>query len=494
MTTMTFSTHSTMGTDDCIFSLASDGSLGVVAQKLNDDCGGLVQKAVSKARLAPSSVVTVTDSNCRHLVGLVASKPDDKDTESSLTEALMFGGKAYETAHQLGMEKFVCVFEPKDKVCSGSEASWVAMGASLKAHRFDRYRSQLKDDEKPCVKQLEIVCDDDKNASVLWKQEEHLVEGVCLARDLVFEPANVLTPKQFAQQCDELKKLGVTVEIFDKKKLTQLKMGALLGVAQGSANEPYVAIMQWNGGAQEKPLAFIGKGVTFDTGGISIKPSSGMEEMKMDMAGAAAVTGLMRCLAGRKAKVNAIGMVGLVENMPSSTAQRPGDIVHSYSQQTIEVLNTDAEGRLVLADLLSYCNEKFEPQLMINLATLTGAIIVALGNDHAGLFSNDDQLAQRLQDAATRTGEDLWRLPLGKNFDKMLDSTIADMQNITNKRGAGSITAAQFLHRFVGKTPWAHLDIAGVAWSDKPTSISAKGGSGYGVRLLDEFVRQNYEG
>jgi leucyl aminopeptidase len=314
-----------------------------------------------------------------------------------------------------------------------------------------------------------------------------------LARDLVNEPANVLTPKEFAKRASQLKKLGCSVEILDEKAMKSLKMDALLGVARGSRNPPRMAIIHWKGGkSRDKPVAFVGKGVTFDTGGISLKPAGGMEDMKGDMGGAAAVTGLMHALAARKAKANVVGILALVENMPDGDAQRPGDIVKSMSGQTIEVLNTDAEGRLVLADALYHCNKKFKPQFMINLATLTGAILVALGNQHAGLFSNDDELSEQLADAGLETNEKVWRMPLTAEYDKMIDSKNADMKNIGG-RHAGSITAGQFLQRFVGKTPWAHLDVAGTAMASPQNEINKSWASGYGVRLLDRLVANNYE-
>jgi leucyl aminopeptidase len=321
------------------------------------------------------------------------------------------------------------------------------------------------------------------------------LNGIFLTRDLVSEPANILYPQKFVEYCKVLKNVGIEVQIFDEKKLKSLGMNALLGVAQGSVRPARVMIMQWNGNKNKKsqPIAFIGKGVTFDTGGISIKPSSGMEDMKWDMGGAGVVAGLMYTLALRKAKANVIGAVGLVENMPDGNAQRPGDIVKSLSGQTIEVLNTDAEGRLVLADVLWYINKKFKPKIMIDLATLTGAIIVALGERYAGLFSNDDDLAKKILEASKKTDELVWQMPMDDEFDKLLNCSVADMKNITGTRGAGSITAAQFLKRFVGKTSWAHLDIAGVTWSKKGTKLARPGGTGFGVRLLDEFVKENYE-
>jgi leucyl aminopeptidase len=320
-----------------------------------------------------------------------------------------------------------------------------------------------------------------------------------LARDLVNEPPNVLYPEEFARRAEALTKLGVEVEVLDARKLEKIGMRALLGVGQGSRKESRVVIMRWNGAkpgskaAKAKPLAFVGKGVCFDTGGISIKPAAGMEDMKGDMAGAACVVGLMHALAGRKAKVNAIGAIGLVENMPDGNAQRPGDIVTSLSGQTIEIINTDAEGRLVLSDVLWYVQDRFKPAFMIDLATLTGAIIVALGNENAGLFSNDDALAEKLAVAGKATGETVWRLPLSAGYDKIIDSKFADVKNSGGRHG-GSITAAQFLQRFVNSTPWVHLDIAGTGMGSPSTETNRSWGSGWGVRLLDRLVADHYEG
>jgi leucyl aminopeptidase len=314
-----------------------------------------------------------------------------------------------------------------------------------------------------------------------------------LARDLVNEPANVLHPEEFARRAGNLKKLGVAVEVLDVAAMKKLGMNALLGVGQGSEHESRLVIMRWNGGKKDRdPVAFIGKGVCFDTGGISIKPASGMEDMKGDMAGAACVVGLMHTLAERKARVNAVGAIGIVENMPDGKAQRPGDIVTTMSGQTIEIINTDAEGRLVLADVLHYVNTRFKPKFMVDLATLTGAIVVALGHEHAGLFTNDDKLAERLLKAGAATGERLWRMPLGSEYDKKIDSKFADMKN-TGGRDGGAITAAQLLQRFVDKTPWAHLDIAGTGMGSPQTDINKSWASGFGVRLLDRLVADYYE-
>ena len=389
--------------------------------------------------------------------------------------------------------------EPTATVAAGGlkpgQAAEVALGAVLRGYRFDRYRTKEKADDKPKLASLTIATSDPAKANTAWAKLKGVANGVFVARDLVSEPPNVLNPAEMAKRCEALSELGLTVETMGPEEMGKLGFGALMGVAQGSSNEARMVVMHWNGAPADKkaPLCFVGKGVTFDTGGISIKPAGGMEDMKWDMAGAGAVIGLMAALAGRKAKVNAIGLVGLVENMPSGSAQRPGDVVTSYSGQTIEVINTDAEGRLVLADVLWYAQEKYDPKFMVNLATLTGAIIIGLGHEYGGLFSNDDELAKRLTDAGETTGEKLWRMPLHDNYDKQIKSDIADMKNVGGRPG-GSITAAQFIQRFVNGKPWAHLDIAGMAWSGKDAATTPKGATAYGVRLLDHLVAEHYEG
>ncbi|MEB2846161.1 leucyl aminopeptidase [Rhizobiales bacterium RZME27] len=378
---------------------------------------------------------------------------------------------------------------------TGERAAAVALGMLLRAYSFDNYKTTKKDEDEKAIKTVNvtIVTADPAAAKSAFVAAQAVADGVNLARELVNLPPNVLGPVEFAGKAKDLEKLGVEVEILTEKEMKKLGMGALLGVAQGSVKPPRIAVMHWKGGkSKEQPVAFIGKGVTFDTGGISIKPGASMEDMKGDMGGAAAVTGLMHTLAARKAKVNAIGIIGLVENMPDGNAQRPGDIVTSMSGQTIEIINTDAEGRLVLCDALWYVKETYKPRFMINLATLTGAILVALGNLHAGLFSNNDELAGQLLAAGDETQEKLWRMPLSKDYDKIIDSRFADMKN-SGGRHAGSITAAQFLARFVGDTPWAHLDIAGTAMGSPSSEINQSWGSGYGVRLLDQLVRTNFE-
>jgi leucyl aminopeptidase len=376
----------------------------------------------------------------------------------------------------------------------GEEIADLALGARLRAYAFDRYKTKRKEGEERTGKvTVNFACAQPAAAEKASARTSAVADGVVLARDLINEPANILYPAEFARRAGGLKKLGVTVEVLDVAAMKKLGMGALLGVGMGSAHESKLVIMRWNGGKRgADPIAFIGKGVCFDSGGISIKPAQGMEDMKGDMAGAACVVGLMQALAARKAKANVIGAIGLVENMPGGKAQRPGDIVTAMSGQTIEIINTDAEGRLVLADVLHYINQRFKPKFMIDLATLTGAIMVALGQEYAGLFSNDDKLAERLTKAGEATGERVWRMPLGTEYDKLIDSKFADMKN-TGGRFAGSITGAQFVQRFVDKTPWAHLDIAGTALSSPQTEINKSWSAGWGVRLLDRLVEDHYE-
>jgi leucyl aminopeptidase len=376
---------------------------------------------------------------------------------------------------------------------SQAQSARAALGVRLAAYRFDRYRTKEKPDAKPTIKTVRIVADDPAAAEAAFAPLAALADGVAFTRDLVSEPPNVLYPEEFARRVKELEPLGLVVEILGEAEMAKLGMNLLLAVGEGSARESKLAVIQWKNGGGSAPLAFIGKGVCFDSGGISLKPAEGMEEMKWDMGGAGAVAGLMHVLARRKAKVNVVGVLGLVENMPDGKAQRPSDIVTSMSGQTVEVNNTDAEGRLVLADALWYVQKRFKPQLMVDLATLTGAMVVALGHDVAGLFSNDDALADQLLKAGQASRDELWRMPIVESYDKNLDSLAADMKN-TGPRPGGSITAALFLKRFVGDVPWAHLDIAGLAWR-KPQAVATtpEGASGFGVRLLDQFVADNFE-
>jgi leucyl aminopeptidase len=392
--------------------------------------------------------------------------------------------------------------ETSGEELAASDVASFALGMQLRGYKFKKYKTKARkksgaanDADERTLKKIVIHSADPKAATQAFAPARAMADGVTLARDLVNEPANVLGPAEFAMRAKQLAKLGVQVEVLGPKALQKLGMGALLAVGQGSVRPSHVAVMQWKGGGPKggAPIAIVGKGVTFDTGGISLKPAAGMEEMKGDMAGAACVVGLMHELAARKAKVNAVGVIGLVENMPGGNAQRPGDVVTSMSGQTIEVLNTDAEGRMVLGDCLWYVQERFKPKAVVNLATLTGAVMVALGKEHAGLFSNNDELANCLIAAGNATGERLWRLPLGPKYDKMIDSKVADMKNTGGKWG-GSISAAQFLQRFIKDgTPWAHLDIAGTAMSSVDSEINRSWGSGFGVRLLDRLIADHYE-
>ncbi len=391
-------------------------------------------------------------------------------------------------------DSHACINITDEKISDLAESvAFMAAGADIRSWKFDQYKTKKKDEVS--LKELIFITANVAHTEKCFETLKAINEGMALTRHVVSEPPNVIYPESMAEIAKGLKKLGVKVEILDEKHMKKLGMNALLGVGQGSIRESQLIVLQWmNGPKDQTPIAIVGKGVTFDTGGISIKPSNGMEDMKYDMAGSGVVLGLLKSLALRKAKVNVVGVMGMVENMPSGSAQRPSDVVTSMSGQTIEILNTDAEGRLVLADALWYTQNRFKPQAMIDLATLTGAINVALGWEYAGLFSNNDNLSEKLTKAGESTGEKLWRLPMGESYDKDIDSDIADVKNTGSGRGAGSITAAQFLQRFVSNVPWAHLDIASMAWEKKDKPLIAKGASGFGVRLLNEFLMKHYEG
>jgi leucyl aminopeptidase len=473
-----------------VLPLAEEATLAGLAKQADEATGGAISRGLEaakfKGRKGQSTTLWAPGAGLSKVVAVGLGKPAD------LAEA---GAEAAGGALLGAVAKEREAVVAADGLAPGL-AACLAMGAVLKSYRFDRYRTTEKEDDKPKIERIAVAVSDTAKAKAAFAPLQAVADGVFLTRDLVSEPPNVLTPTDCADRCKALTKLGVEVEILGPKEMKKLGFGALLGVAMGSAQEPRMVVMKWNGapkGKKGKPLAFIGKGVTFDTGGISIKPAGGMEDMKWDMAGAGTVIGLMAALAGRKAKADVVGIVGLVENMPSGTAQRPGDVVTSASGQTIEVINTDAEGRLVLADVIHYCIETFDPRFMVDLATLTGAIIIALGHEHAGLFSNDDTLASRIEAAGRATGETAWRMPLGEAYDKQIKSDIADMKNVGGRPG-GSITAAQFIQRFVQNKPWAHLDIAGTAWSSKDTATTPKGATAYGVRLLDRLVAEHYEG
>jgi leucyl aminopeptidase len=377
-----------------------------------------------------------------------------------------------------------------------ARASLLAVGVVLRSYRFDKYRTKEPKSKKPTLKSVVFGVDDVAAANSVWANTSAVLEGVYFTRDLVNEPGNILYPTTFAERIETLTDLGVEVEVIGEADLERMGMGALVAVGQGSSKESKVAIMRWNGstkGKDDAPVALIGKGVTFDSGGISLKPGAGMDEMKWDMGGAGIVVGAMKAIAGRKAKVNVVAIVGLVENMPGSNATRPGDVVTSLSGQTIEVLNTDAEGRLVLADILWYAQDKYKPKVMIDFATLTGAIITALGkNQYAGMFTDNDEVAKQLSAAGEASADKVWRMPLSDAYDKLINSPIADMKNLGGPAG-GSITAAQFLKRYTNKVPWAHIDVAGMVWAAADNNLWAKGATGYGVRLVNQYIADNFE-
>ena len=476
------------------------GELGATAAEVDKVTDGALSRAIGSSRFSGKSNQTlVLNAPVGVAVSRVVLVGLGKAGGLDARAAQSIGGTIVTTLEKSGDNAATIAVDTVDgaPVSPAVMAANIGYGALLRGYRFDKYRTKQKPDDKPSLKRIAVATAEPARARSEFRPLAEVAEGVFLTRDLVSEPANVIFPASLAERARSLTELGVTVEVLDEKRMAKLGMGALLGVAQGSANTPRLVTMRWNGAPKAKdkqPIAFVGKGVTFDTGGISIKPSGGMEDMKWDMGGAGVVIGLMRALAGRKARVNAVGMIGLVENMPSATAQRPGDVVTSMSGQTVEVINTDAEGRLVLCDVFWYCQEKFQPRAIVDLATLTGAIIISLGHENAGLFANDDTLAERLIAAGGAVGEPVWRMPLGDAYDRQIDSDIADMKNIGG-REAGSITAAQFLQRFIKEgTPWAHLDIAGVTWSKKNAATVPKGGTGFGVRLLDQLVREHYEG
>jgi leucyl aminopeptidase len=486
-----------------IIGVWEDAMLTPGARRFDEETGGAIARALSVAPRFKGkkdellSIVGPANLTVSSIVLAGLGKPD-------LADARLFqrlGGNLVAHLNNAGEREATIAIDlgegaPIDQTMA---AAHLAFGAQLRAYRFDKYKTKQKPEQKASLDRLIVTTLDPGTAERAYEPLDKTAGAIFFTRDLVSEPANVIYPETLAAQAGTLTELGAVVEILDENKLRKLGMKALLGVAQGSARPPRVVVMEWRGrpasggNDSDPPLAFIGKGVTFDTGGISIKPAAGMGDMKWDMAGSAVVIGLMQLLAARKAKVNAVGVVGLVENMPSGTAQRPGDIVTSMSGQTIEVLNTDAEGRLVLADALWYCQDRYKPRLMIDLATLTGAVVVALGHHCAGLFSNDDVIANQLTEAGKAVGEEVWRLPLDESYDREIDSDAADVKNIGSGRAAGSILGAQFLRRFVNDVPWAHLDIAGMAWSTKDTANVPKGATAFGVRLLDRFVAEYYE-
>ncbi len=453
------------------------GKDGEIIPHLKEDVAAHLIAAMSTAQFkgeTGKSLTVYTDMACYLLIGTGSNLKAGNVAE-------VLGGKIFAAVERIALKR---AWLPDHKLDAEILAD-ICFGAQLASYHFDHYFTETNTDSNDV--QMFVGGDVLDDAHPLMIDRQALATGVFLARDLVFEPANMLYPVEFANRCQALDALGLAVEILDEPAMEKLGMGALLGVGQGSRRDSRMVIMNWQGGGDEAPIALIGKGVTFDTGGISIKPAKGMEDMKFDMGGAAAVTGAMCAIAGRKLAKNVVGVIGLVENMPDGNAQRPGDVVTSMSGKTVEVINTDAEGRLVLADALHYTQTRFKPQAMVNLATLTGAIIASLGKEYGGLFANSDDLSAQLIKAGTVTDEPLWRMPMGNAYDRMLKSHIADVKNIGGPYG-GAITAACFLARFVDDIPWAHLDIAGKAWSDAAKPTVPKGGTGYGVRLLNRLV------
>lgn len=480
-----------------VVGIAADRALTASAAVLDARIGGAISRAVAASRFTGKSGETLEilapagiDASRVVLLGLGKLTELDEGKAESLGASLFAAVKG-----QLEKDVAVAVDPVVGSNLSAQEiAAEIGYGFYLRSYRFDKYHTKLKAEDKPAIEKLVLMVADAATAKKRYQSLEKVADGVLYARDLVSEPGNILNPETYAEKLKGLEKaVGLEIEILTVKDMKKLGMGSLLGVGQGSVSESRIVIMRWQGAKDTSaPIAFVGKGVTFDSGGLSLKPAKSMEDMKWDMGGSAAVVGAMIALAGRKAKVNAVGVVGLVENMPSAEAQRPGDVVTSMSGQTIEVLNTDAEGRLVLADALWYTQDRFKPVAMINLATLTGAIIVGLGHEHAGLFSNNDALSDAILGAGKATGETLWRMPLGEAYAKSLKSPIADFRNIGDGT-AGSVVAAVFLEKFVNEVPWAHLDIAGVAWGGSDRGVNPKGATGWGVRLLDKLVRTKYE-
>jgi leucyl aminopeptidase len=466
---------------------------GSVARRVLAPTGDLLKRAAAAERFKGKNgsaldLVVPAGLDASHLVVLGVGKARDLKVQ----DFVKLGGAAMGKIPPTAKEATVIADLPGGAF-RPERAADMALGVRLRAYAFERYKTKRNEEEKAAKVRVKITVARVPAAEKAFAPRAAVADGVVIARDLVNEPANVLYPEEFARRAAGLRKLSVAVDVLDVKGMKKLGMNALLGVGQGSQHDSRTVIMRWNGGKRgAAPVAFVGKGVCFDTGGVSIKPAANMEDMKGDMAGAGCVVGLMHALAARKAKVNAVGAIGIVENMPDGRAQRPGDIVTTMSGQTIEIINTDAEGRLVLSDLLHYVNKRFKPRFMIDLATLTGAIVVALGQEYAGLFANDERLAERLIEVGNEIGERVWRMPLGPEYDKMIDSKFADMKN-TGGRHGGAITAAQLLQRFVDKTPWAHLDIAGTAMGSPQNEINRSWGSGFGVRLLDRLVAEYYE-
>jgi leucyl aminopeptidase len=480
-----------------VLGIFEDRGLSDGGKQLDQSSGGTLTRALRNSRFSgkkeQSLLINSPGGVSLSRILLIGLGKIDKFT--ALT-AEMFGGAAFSHLQKSGDSTALLLIDSdEDLPLSLSDcAAHAGLAAKLRAYRFDKYRTKEKADDKPSLKKIILAVPEPSEAKKAFEPLNAISEAVYFTRDLVSEPGNIIYPETLSKEAQSLHDLGVKLDHFGEKQMRKMGMGALLGVGQGSDKESRMVIMRWMGGDEgQAPVAIVGKGVTFDTGGISLKPATNMEDMKYDMGGAAVVIGLMKALALRKAKVNVVGVVGLVENMPSGSAQRPGDVVTSMSGQTIEVINTDAEGRLVLADALWYAQERFKPKVVIDLATLTGAIVISLGVHYAGLFSNDDKLSDHLMKAGATVGEKLWRLPVDEAYDKQIKSDIADMQNVGG-REAGSITAAMFLKRFIKEdVKWAHLDIAGVTWADKDSAITPKGATAFGVRLLDRYLSDSFE-
>tara|TARA_R110002095_G_scaffold14804_3_gene18541 strand:+ start:3771 stop:5282 length:1512 start_codon:yes stop_codon:yes gene_type:complete len=497
---ITFSKAPHKNTDAAVLCFYEDKEPSASVGSLNYEFHGFIDHVLEKnksftGKVGQTQILMLPEkSPYSYAILLGCGKKDNMDK----LEAEKLGGKLFAALGSTNIESAE-FYVDNDLDNSGDIAAHIAVGLKMRSYTFDLYKSKPSDEEaEKHLSDVHFVVFDGDAANELYTEQACVLEGVFLARDLVNEPPNELYPDVYAKRIKEqLKPLGVEIEILDEKKMKKLGMGALLAVGQGSDNAPRMVIMRWKGdkSSSDAPLAFVGKGVTFDTGGISLKPGPGMEEMKMDMGGSAAVVGLMKSLALRKSKVNVVGIVGLVENMPSARAYRPADIVTSYSGKTIEVLNTDAEGRLVLADALSYVQDVYKPALIVDLATLTGAILIALGHEYCGTFVTDDALWEQMDHAGKDTDEKLWRMPLDEVWKKDMEGTISDTQNMAKSgRWAGSCTAAGFLSHFIEEgTSWAHMDIAGTAWIKSDKDTTPKYGTGFGVRVLDRFVSQNYE-
>lgn len=481
------------GQSAIVYPVTKDAVAGVALPILDDASAAIIRAGAIASRFEGEagglhgSYATIGDATRRVILAGVGqgSAEDYEKAGAAIAARLQSSGETLVTVDLSGL-----VLVP-----TAEAVARLATGAALRNWRYDVYRTKLPEKQKITLAEM-VITGAPEGIEAAWDRQTAIIAGVCLTRELVTEPANIIYPETFVARCEPMKALGIEFEILGQAEMEAAGMGALLGVNQGSVREPRLLVMRWDGtnGANETPVVFVGKGVTFDTGGISIKPAAGMEDMKWDMGGAGAVAGAMMALGTRKAKAHVVGVCGLVENMPDGKAQRPGDVVTSMSGQTVEVINTDAEGRLVLCDAMTWVQQKYKPSVMVDLATLTGAMIVALGSEHGGLFSNDDGLADQLLAAGKAAGDPLWRMPLGAAYDKLIDSPIADMKNVGPREG-GSITAAQFLQRFVDDgVKWAHLDIAGMVWASKPGAVWDKGATGYGVRLLERLVADYFEG